>query len=71
MDAGIEEALGTLSADQRRQFRLLLRALEQPPTIAALIGRFERFSSLIYGDREVVSQDPLPTTHYSLISAGR
>lgn len=50
----MEQALGTLAQDQQRQFRLLLRALEQPLVVQALIGRAQPFSVLLQAAREQV-----------------
>ena len=50
--AVMEQAIGELDAAQQTQFRLLLRALEQPPVIGVLTGKLRRFAELDARDRE-------------------
>src|SRR5437867_13416795 len=50
----MEAVLATLDGVQRAQFRVLLRALEQPATLQLLVGRARRFSDLRLADRERV-----------------
>lgn len=50
--AAMEAAISELDAAQQRQFRQLLRALEQPLVIALLIGKRTRFSALGGAARE-------------------
>ncbi len=50
----VQQALALLDGSQQRQFRLLLRALEQPATIRLLTGKSRRFTRLSQPDRERV-----------------
>jgi len=50
----IEEAMQIMDPVARTQFRLLLRALEQPVTIGLLIGVLRPFSSLRLSQREKI-----------------
>jgi choline dehydrogenase-like flavoprotein len=50
----MEAVLATLDGVQQAQFRVLLRALEQPATIWVLVGRARRFSNLRLAERERV-----------------
>jgi choline dehydrogenase-like flavoprotein len=50
--AAMEEALASLPREQANDFRLLLRALDNPLFIVALVGRTRSFRSLSADDRE-------------------
>jgi choline dehydrogenase-like flavoprotein len=52
--AAIEEALGAVPAEQVQDFRLLLRALDNPLFMLGLIGKAKSFRSLRAEDREGV-----------------